>query len=55
MVEGFFSKMTRQMLSGIRVSSKEELKKRILKYFEDINEVPVPYKWKYRLDTIDLS
>ena len=55
MVEGFFSKMTRQMLSGIRVGSKEELKERILKYFEEINEVPVPYKWKYRLDTIDLS
>lgn len=54
MVEGFFSKMTRQMLSGIRVSSKEELKERILKYFEEINGVPVPYKWKYRLDTIDL-
>ena len=55
MVEGFFSKMTRQMLSGIRVGSKEELKERILKYFEEINETPVPYKWKYRLDTIDLS
>ncbi len=55
MVEGFFSKMTRQMLSGIRVSSKDELKERILKYFEEINAVPVPYKWKYRLDTIDLS
>lgn len=55
MVEGFFSKMTRQMLTGIRVKSKEELKERILKYFEEINAVPVPYKWKYRLDTIDLS
>lgn len=55
MVEGFFSKMTRQMLSGIRVGSKEELKERILKYFEEINETPVPYKWKYRMDTIDLS
>ena len=55
MVEGFFSKMTRQMLSGIRVGSKEELKERILKYFDEINKVPVPYKWKYRLETIDLS
>lgn len=55
MVEGFFSKMTRQMLSGIRVGSKEELKERILKYFEEINAVPVPYKWKYRLDTIELA
>lgn len=43
------------MLSGIRVGSKEELKERILKYFEEINEVPVPYKWKYRMETIDLS
>lgn len=43
------------MLSGIRVDSKEELKERILKYFEEINAVPVPYKWKYRMDTIDLE
>lgn len=53
MIEGFFSKMTRQMLTGIRVDSKEELKERILKYFEEINAVPVPYKWKYKMDTID--
>lgn len=55
MIEGFFSKMTRQMLAGIRVDSKEELKERILKYFEEINTVPVPYKWKYKMDTIDLG
>lgn len=55
MIEGFFSKMTRQMLTGIRVDSKEELKERILKYFEEINTIPVPYKWKYKMDTIDLE
>lgn len=55
MIEGFFSKMTRQMLTGIRVESKEELKERILKYFEEINAVPVPYKWKYKMETIDLE
>ena len=55
MIEGFFSKMTRQMLMGIRVSTKEELRERILKYFEEINTVPVPYKWKYKMDTIDLE
>ena len=38
MVEGFFSKMTRQMLCGIRVASKDELKERIYKYFEEINK-----------------
>lgn len=55
MIEGFFSKMTRQMLTGIRVDSKEELKERILKYFEEVNAVPVPYKWKYKMDTINLA
>lgn len=52
-VEGFFSKMTRQMLMGIRVDSKEELAERIYKYFDEVNAVPVPYKWKYKMDTID--
>ena len=47
--------MTRQMLTGIRVESKEELKERILKYFEEINSVPIPYKWKYKMETIDLE
>ena len=55
MVEGFFSKMTRQMLTGIRVDSKDELIERIYKYFEEVNAVPVPYKWKYKMDTIDLD
>jgi len=55
MVEGFFSKMTRQMLRGIRVESKEELKERIYKYFEEVNREPVVYRWKYRLDEVDVS
>ena len=41
MIEGFFSKMTRQMLRGIRVKSKPELIDRIYKYFDEVNEVPV--------------
>lgn len=55
MVEGFFSKMTRQMLKGIRVKSKEELVNRINKYFLEINEEPVVFHWKYNLDDIDVS
>lgn len=55
MVEGFFSKMTKQMFNGIRVSSKEELEKRIYKYFDEINEVPIPYHWSYKLDDIDIE
>ena len=53
LVEGFFSKMTRQMLKGIRVKTKDELVERIYKYFEEANEEPVVYHWKYKLDEID--
>ena len=55
MVEGFFSKMIRQMLRGIRVKSKEELTNRIYGYFAEINEEPIVFHWKYNLDDIDVS
>jgi len=49
MIESFFSKMTRQMLRGIRVSSKEELTKRIYRYFDEVNEDPVVFRWTYKM------
>jgi transposase len=52
MIESFFSKMTKQMLRGIRVDSKEELEARIYQYFDEINEEPVVFHWKYKLDEI---
>lgn len=52
MIESFFSKMTKQMLRGIRVKSKEELSQRIYKYFDEINEEPVVYHWTYKMDEI---
>lgn len=55
MVEGFFSKMTLQMLQGIRIKSKEELIDRIYKYFDEANEEPVVFHWKYNLDDVDVS
>ena len=55
MVEGFFSKMTKQMLRGIRVRSKQELADRIYRYFEEVNAEPVVFHWKYKLDDIDIS
>ena len=55
LVEGFFSKLTRQMLKGIRVKTKDELVQRIYKYFDEVNENPIVYHWKYRLDEIDPS
>ena len=53
LVESFFSKMTRQMLKGIRVKSKEELVQRIYTYFDEINVEPVVFRWTWHLDDID--
>lgn len=48
-IEGFFSKMTRSMLRHIRVKSKDELKARILAYFDEVNRHPVVHTWTYKL------
>jgi transposase len=53
-IESFFSKFTRVFLRNIRVSSKEELKHRILKYIDEVNSDPVVIRWKYKMDEIIL-
>ena len=50
LIENQFSKMTRTMLRGIRVASKQELIDRIHQYFEEINAAPVVFRWKYKMD-----
>jgi transposase len=51
LIETAFSKMARTFLRHIRVSSKEELKERILKGISEINASPVVYRWKkFNLD-----
>ena len=50
LIESQFSKMTRTALRGIRVASKQELIDRIHRYFEEINAVPVVFRWKYKMD-----
>ena len=52
LIENQFSKMTRTMLRGIRVDSKQELIDRIHQYFEEINAAPVVFRWKYKLEEI---
>lgn len=52
LIECFFSKMTKQMLKGIRVKSKEELSRRIYQYFDEVNADPVVFRWSYKLDEI---
>jgi len=51
-IENQFSKMTRTMLRGIRVASKQELIDRIHQYFEEINADPVVFRWKYKMDEV---
>lgn len=55
MIEGVFGKMARQMLRGIRVSSKQELVDRIYKYFDEVNETPVVHHWKYCMEDFGLN
>mgnify|MGYP007121847470 CR=1 FL=1 len=45
--------MTKQVLHGIRVDSKEELIERIYKYFDEINADPVVYHWRWNLQDVD--
>lgn len=52
LVESFFSKMTKQMLKGIRVNSKQELEERSYLYFEEVNREPVVFRWTYKLDEV---
>ena len=46
LVETLFGKMARTFLKHIRVSSKKELKNRILLGIKEINDSPVVHRWK---------
>jgi len=54
LIEMFFSKMARSFLRGIRVKSKNEIKERILKYFDEINQMSTVFTWKWKMDEIDI-
>jgi transposase len=53
-VETLFSRMARSMLRGIRVASKQELIDRIHLYFAEINADPVIFRWKYKMDEVQI-
>jgi len=50
LVEGFFSKLARSVLRHIRVSSKQELKDRIMAAMDYFNQEPVVHTWSFKLD-----
>jgi transposase len=54
LIESFFGKMARTLLRGIRVASAAELKSRIELYLQEVNEMPVVYRWKYKLETLSV-
>ena len=45
-VETLFGKMARTFLRGIRVRSRNELRNRILKGIDEINQMPAVHRWK---------
>src|ERR1700749_2962839 len=49
LIEGFFSKLTRSAPRHIRVTSKLELKQRIMAGIRDVNRRPVIHTWSYKL------
>ena len=49
LIEGFFSKFARSVLRHIRVTSKHELKERIIAGIDDVNRHPVIHTWSYKL------
>ena len=50
LVEGFFSKLARSVLRHIRVTSKQELKERLMAAVDFFNHDPVVHTWTYKLD-----
>src|SRR5256884_2144718 len=49
LIEGFFSKFARSVLRHIRVTSKHELKERVMAGIDDVNRHPVIHTWSYKL------
>ena len=53
LIEMFFAKLSKQCLRGIRVETIEELEERILQYLAWLNEDPVPFRWRYKLEPLE--
>jgi len=49
LIEDFFSKLARSVLRQIRVTSKHELKQRLMAFIEDLNREPIPHTWSYKI------
>ena len=54
-IESLFAKMANTFLRGIRVKNKNELKQRITKWLQELNETPIVFRWKYGLDSLSTN
>ena len=50
LIEGFFSKLARSVLRHIPVTSKHQLKERIMAAIKFFNRDPVVHTWNYKLE-----
>lgn len=55
LIESFFGKLARTLLRGIRVADKDELKRRIELFFDELNSDPVTFRWRYKLDELTVA
>lgn len=55
LIETFFAKMAKTFLRGLQVSSKADLKQRIEKYLDEVNQAPVIFRWAHGLETISAT
>ena len=54
-IEVFFSKLQRCFLKHMRVKSKEEFIQRTFSYIDELNSEPVIFRWKYKMDTVEMN
>jgi len=52
LIESLFGKMVKTLLRGIRAASADELKARIELHLNEVNDRPVVFRWKYKLETL---
>ena len=55
LMQMFFAKLAKQCLRGIRVASVAELQARLEQYLAWVNTDPVPFRWRWRLESADAS
>ena len=55
LIEVFFSKLTRGLLRHIRVATRDELVERIYQGIDHLNQEPVIFRWRYRMDELQAT